>query len=749
MDSYRLIINNYDESSVTAMETSEGTIGYTVVTSPKGPANGKPVLVTSVSQLYNTFGEPSRDYPELYEAATFIGNGHSLYVCSAGAKEVEGGDAEDKSNYVIVASEGNFLSENQLTYKNDVLNFIEEGDSDAVSNTLSGLIPEDGVEVRAGNYGAAYRGTVGEGPSSQKVIYFKINTLTAEKYVTTADSEVDGVTHNLVGPGLPKIGTTESPKKFHLSGLSSNTISTTDVDLYVDGTNVTEDISGSKVIGKVGYIKIGDGSSKVTTNQPLADDLVGSDYAQVIYILGGDDSGDTTLKTSGISTLYESNSNRQNLVLEDVISIMKSHVKAIIFPKAGNTDPLKITFAAKESTGDEIERERDAEVRNTLIMSVGGTTIQGTLGGSASNCFNTESNSSYAQDFIAVYEIGSFENSDLLESDVEIDESNIEGTITIPAGTKAVASKTTIEEAWANASDSEFDDVAIFFDSRKHGTLPDGSSAEDLSGGFAGLKASRPLCNFIYNYTVAKTGGKLEDAEARVIGNNFYTISNFKKVSFTPSDGSKATSFYSPMTGAYASMIATIIDDAHGGIAPMFLNSSGMGGQLSFPVGNRGNARMAYNYSSDDQKALEKKNYNPVIYDNTYGTMVVAQRTNASGVLTDWSYIGHVCSFLTLQREIRTNVMIPQLGKANNDYYRSLRAEQVSQLLRYRLEGSNAIWNAATVDTSTNTGVNDTQAQKAKKFIINVRVKPEPYSEYVILNFTNYNDSSTSEATVV
>ena len=747
MDSYRLIINNYDESSVTAMETSEGTIGYTVVTSPKGPANGKPVLVTSVSQLYNTFGEPSRDYPELYEAATFIGNGHSLYVCSAGAKEVEDGDTKDKSNYVIVASEGNFLSENQLTYENDVLNFIEEGDSDAVSDTLSRLIPEDGVEVRTGNYGAAYRGTVGEGSSSQKVIYFKINTLTAKEYVVATTSETGESTSSI--KELPSIGSANTPRKFHLSGLSVTTIGETDVDLYVDGTDVYENKGSKTSVGKIGYIKIEDGGSKVINARPIIDNLMESDYAQVIYLVGGSASGEDTLKESGINSLYESNSNRQNLLLEDVISIAKPHVKAIVFPKAGNTDPLKITFTAKESTGDEIERERDAEVRNTLIMSVGGTTIQGTLGGSASNCFNTESNSSYAQDFIAVYEIGSFENSDLLESDVEIDESNIEGTITIPAGTKAVASKITIEEAWANASDSEFDDVAIFFDSRKHGTLPDGSSAEDLSGGFSGLKTSRPLCNFVYNYTVAKTGGKLEDAEARTIGNNFYTISNFKKVSFTPSDGSKATSFYSPMTGAYASMIATIIDDAHGGIAPMFLNSNGMGGQLSFPVGNRGNARMAYNYSSDDQKALEKKNYNPVIYDNTYGTMVVAQRTNASGVLTDWSYIGHVCSFLTLQREIRTNVMIPQLGKANNDYYRSLRAEQVSQLLRYRLEGSNAIWNAATVDTSTNTGVNDTQAQKAKKFIINVRVKPEPYSEYVVLNFTNYNDSSTSEATVV
>ena len=727
MDSYRLQINNYDESSVTATELSTGTVGYTVVKSPKGPANGRPVLVTSVSQLYNTFGEPSSDYPELYEAATFIANGHRLYVCSAGGRKKTGTDdvATAKANYIIVAAEGNFLSNDQLEYDSKVLNFIDDGDSTAECSTLSDKTTKE-VKVRTGKHGYALKGKLSD--AAADIVYFKLDKITSANNIVDGDLKLSSLRD-----------------AYHLSGLPAD-FTNTDITLTVDGSDVK---GTSKVLGGIGYVSAEGGSSQIV-DSITKDDVTSSNYYQVLYLTGSSDGGETELSAAAVTALYESNSNLRNLSLEDVISIQASHIKALILTKDASAETLKVSFTMKETTA--ANPERDVDVRNTLRITVNDVTIQGVLGGgSASSCFNAETNSSYKQDYIAVYEKngnGAFTTADLTKTEVsDIREEDVATSIVVPAGIRATATDELLSTAWSYAAESEFDDVAVFFDSERHGTTPNGDGF-DMRGGFSELRATRPLCNFIYNYTVAKTGGKLEDANTCATGNNFYTISNLKKVTYTQSNGSKATSFYSPMTGAYASMIATIIDNAYGGIAPMFLNSNGMGGQLSFPVGNV-SARMAYNYSSDDQKALEKKNYNPVIYDNTYGTMVVAQRTNASGVLTDWSYIGHVCSFLTLQREIRTNVMIPQLGKANNDYYRSLRAEQVSQLLRYRLEGSNAIWNAATVDTSTNTGVNDTQAQKAKKFIINVKVKPEPYSEYVILNFTNYNDSSTSEATAV
>ena len=123
--------------------------------------------------------------------------------------------------------------------------------------------------------------------------------------------------------------------------------------------------------------------------------------------------------------------------------------------------------------------------------------------------------------------------------------------------------------------------------------------------------------------------------------------------------------------------------------------------------------------------------------------MVVGQKTCKSGEVTDWSYIGHVCSFLEFQREVKEQVMIPQLGKPNNPRYRELRKEQVERLLSPRIESNNRIWAEAIVDTSTAAGVNDTQAQRARKFVINVKVKVDIYSEYVTLNFTNVAQDTT------
>ena len=86
--------------------------------------------------------------------------------------------------------------------------------------------------------------------------------------------------------------------------------------------------------------------------------------------------------------------------------------------------------------------------------------------------------------------------------------------------------------------------------------------------------------------------------------------------------------------------------------------------------------------------------------------------------------------------------MIPQLGKPNNPYYRELRKDQVLNILNRRLEGGNRIWAEGIVDTSTADGCNDALALKARKFVINVKVKVDIFSEYVELNFTNVDQET-------
>ena len=76
-------------------------------------------------------------------------------------------------------------------------------------------------------------------------------------------------------------------------------------------------------------------------------------------------------------------------------------------------------------------------------------------------------------------------------------------------------------------------------------------------------------------------------------------------------------------------------------------------------------------------------------------------------------------------------------------YYRELRAQQVQRYLDVRTGGSNSIWAAASVDTSTAPGVNDAAAQKARKFVLTVKVRVNIFSEEVTLNFVNLPQDAT------
>ena len=195
----------------------------------------------------------------------------------------------------------------------------------------------------------------------------------------------------------------------------------------------------------------------------------------------------------------------------------------------------------------------------------------------------------------------------------------------------------------------------------------------------------------------------------------------------------------SPMTGARALMQCRIIEGAYGGVAPMWENSKGMGGQLNMisPY------RVKYKYTKEQLDNLDLYNYNPVIYDRQYGLMCVGQKTCKDGEITDWSYIGHACAFMVFIKQIRKYVMLPQIGKKNNPYYRTLRKEQVQQYLRDRISGTDRIWSEGIVDTSTADGVNDINARRAMKFVIKVSVKVDTFSEYVELNFYNEDQSTT------
>ena len=289
-----------------------------------------------------------------------------------------------------------------------------------------------------------------------------------------------------------------------------------------------------------------------------------------------------------------------------------------------------------------------------------------------------------------------------------------------------------VESGWEKALEVD-DSIDLFFDPACH----DITDAAPKGTFFSLAERNRymGLAGYIFNATADPS--KFATIPVLDYGPNYWSICNQAVI-----NPASANSFYSSMVGARAVMQARIIEKNYGGSAPMYINdSNGLGGQLGALVGS---SKLRYSFKDPDiRQKFASKNYNVVISDPNYGVLITSQMTCKSGALTDWSYIGHACAFLNLQKLIWDNVMIPQVGKANNPYYRELRAQQVQRYLDVRTGGSNSIWAAASVDTSTAPGVNDAAAQKARKFVLTVKVRVNIFSEEVTLNFVNLPQDAT------
>ena len=289
-----------------------------------------------------------------------------------------------------------------------------------------------------------------------------------------------------------------------------------------------------------------------------------------------------------------------------------------------------------------------------------------------------------------------------------------------------------IESGWEKAVEVN-DSIDLFFDPACHDVETVNSKSTFF--GLATRNRYMGLAGYIFNITA--NPDKADSLDELTSGPNYRNICNQAVI-----NPASANSFSSSMVGARAVMQARIIEKNYGGSAPMYINDgNGLGGQLGSLVGS---SKLRYSFKDPDiRQKFANKNYNVVISDPNYGVLITSQMTCKQGALTDWSYIGHACAFLNLQRLIWDNVMIPPVGKANNPYYRELRAQQVQRYLDVRTGGSNSIWAAASVDTSTAPGVNDAAAQKARKFVLTVKVRVNIFSEEVTLNFVNLPQDAT------
>ena len=729
MDTSRIIINTINNSNYST-ETSTAVAGYTVIKAPKGWNRPKKISAGGTAKLKDIFGVSSAKYPELFEVETF-NKSYDVYVS---APYGEGTSVP----IAYVTKDGVFVGKNTIPYTSSLEDVISGGKEFEEDTSLSSSILGNNQEIQV-LVDTKYAGTCGLGGEdvSDNIVFNSFKNITD----STSVSE-EGVAINL--------GMTKIPQKlssFVIKGIKYTGNFTISPQGDIKYNNV--------IVGNV--ITLSNNSNGELTYSKVISTSENNTLSNLYLYIYGDDTGNGEISTSYVQSLKASISNLSAYWIKDYEN---SDVKAIIIPKYPSERALHISFSPFNSLVD--YTSTDYTSRNILKMSVyeddafhnssHAISIYGSLDNEAVNKNGTSlgftsANSDYEeQELIYIHTFKAFNSNDTPLSQISCYPSIIldGGKRTFNKKVKETSKDSETVESykemsaselhnigWQYAIDEEFPEVGVFFSSEKN--MKDSKDSTFFSIASSGPQLAK-FSGFIFNETPDSV---TEVTEPLNYGREYWNICNIAVIDIT-----KGSRIFSPLTGARALMQATIIENRYGGLAPMWENTNGMGGQLT----TVSPYRMKYKYTKEQLAVLDSYNYNPVIMDRQYGVMVVGQRTCQAGAITDWSYIGHACAFMTCIKEIRNNVMIPQIGKANNPYYRTLRAEQVSQILRKRTEGNNRIWAEGIVDTSTADGINDAYAIKNLKFILAVHVKVDIFSEYVELNF--YNEDSSSALSI-
>ena len=695
MDTSRIIINTIDNST-SNVEQSTATVGFTVVKAPKGSITPRKILAGGASKLKDIFGVSTDKYPELFEVETF-NKEYDVYV-----------SAPYSSASVPVAyltDEGVYVRKENIPYNPDLEAFILEGDT---YESIEGV------------------STFKEDPGVYKKCQMEYKTIKDNTTETSGLMINTGITGSDVNDNVIKIkGLLSSLNSRYKLGKSSLTV------IDEKDTDITE----SATIKLTAYKKETDGTFKSVSNNDIG--TVTGD----IYIFVSDKESSTLIKnTYGLASSF----NELSAYIEK--SLDKDSIYATILPKYPSERKLHIAltpYNANLGYSYSILSQRNivkltAYEEGAFHNASSPVYIEGTLDRNATSAVSTFTNANDTianQELVCVVPIKPFTreaiaiephyDSIVLEGGTRVFE--VEGS-TEPKVEK-VDSISLHNIGWNTVEKGDFDDVDIFFDSVKHTDKEDFTKSKFFELGISGPQNNK-FSGHIFNYTPTD----ISNLERLTLGRNYWNICNLAVI-----DLSNGYRIMSPMTGARALMQCRIIENAMGGVAPMWENSRGMGGQLNMisPY------RVKNKYTKSELDTLDMCNFNPVIYDRQYGLMCVGQKTCKGEDVTDWSYIGHACSFMVFIKQIRKNVMFPQIGKKNNPYYRTLRKEQVQQYLRERISGTDRIWSEGIVDTSTADGVNDINAQRNRCFRILVKVKVDTFSEYVELNFYNEDQATT------
>lgn len=194
----------------------------------------------------------------------------------------------------------------------------------------------------------------------------------------------------------------------------------------------------------------------------------------------------------------------------------------------------------------------------------------------------------------------------------------------------------------------------------------------------------------------------------------------------------------SSLMGRVALRYADIANDAFRGLAPSWYNTNGKwGGQLGGGI-----TKLIHEWNDTEQDALKANKVNPVIFDNSFGVVIVSQLTSQS-LESDYAYQAHSGLADNIVQTVEENILPFQLSKPNDDFHRTSIKSQIETILRLMSQvGSNQLLSYYSVICDGEN--NNSDVLSRREFVVDVIVRFTPTSELIVLNFINDAQGTTT-----
>lgn len=190
--------------------------------------------------------------------------------------------------------------------------------------------------------------------------------------------------------------------------------------------------------------------------------------------------------------------------------------------------------------------------------------------------------------------------------------------------------------------------------------------------------------------------------------------------------------------GEIARRHADAIYYSYGGLATAWIDENGVGGQLT-----DGRILQAkYRMSESLLEALDEDRINPVVYDHTYGPMIVSRRTTILDD-SDYSFNDYSGTFDYILKRVVENVLPYQLVKFNDADHRRVVKTKIESILQPLTVAPYNVLNAYLVKCDAEN--NDETVLDKQEFHVDVAVQVTAKSRWVYFTFTNTSQTVSVE----